>query len=93
MLIKIQNCQNKKKSKSAQSAIEYLLLLAVVVSIVLVGFNKYLPRTYNAAQVYFNRASVGVLGDGPRCGDGTITFGETPETCCVDFGSCGSFVN
>jgi Flp pilus assembly pilin Flp len=48
-----------------QTAIEYMLLLAIVVAIVLIGFKKSLPRVQNAANLYFDRAAVGIMGDPP----------------------------
>jgi Flp pilus assembly pilin Flp len=48
-----------------QTAIEYLLLLAVVVAIVLVGFKTYLPQSHNAVDLYYNRAAVGIMGKPP----------------------------
>jgi len=77
----------KKKliQKKAQTAIEYMLLLGVIVAIVLIGFKTYLPRTQDAANIYFNRVSVGILGEPNPCGDGLCCAPfETPEKCPVD---------
>jgi len=73
-------------NKVAQAAIEYVLLLAVVVAIVLLGLPAYIPRVNNAANVYFSSASNAILGPPPRCGDGLCTFGENNERCCRDCG-------
>ena len=82
-------------SVKAQTAIEYLLLLAVVVIIVLIGLKVYLPRTEFASEIYFNRVGVGIVGKGHPCGNGHCDAYETAENCCVDCpegeGSCGSF--
>lgn len=75
-----------------QSAIEYMMLLAAVVAIVLAGFKDYLPRFYEASNVYFNRVGVGIYGDPPRCGDGCCGavrfFGNASETCPKDKENC-----
>lgn len=49
-----------------QSALEYLLLLGVVVFIVLVGFNTYLPRTQNQAGTFFNDATRHIYGESSK---------------------------
>jgi len=77
-----------KETRKAQTAIEYMLLLAVVVAIVLIGFRNWLPMTHAAANLYFNNVSQGILGMAPRCGNGQLDFGETPERCCEDAGVC-----
>lgn len=51
-----------KSSLKGQSAIEYMLLLGVVVAIVLVGFKTYFPRSSNAAEGYFNTIAVRIAG-------------------------------
>ena len=73
-----------RRERKAQTAIEYMLLLAVVVTIVLVGFRTWLPQTHDAANVYFDRVSVGILGKPPRCGDGSCGEGENFNRCCED---------
>src|SRR3989338_2767774 len=62
--------------KQAQTAIEYMLLLGVVVAAVLIGLRLSLPRTRVSAERYFNRTVVGILGDPNPCGDGY---------CCMPF--------
>lgn len=71
-------------NKVAQTAIEYVLLLAVVVAIVLIGLPAYIPRVNNAANVYYTRAANTILGEPPRCGDGVCGFFENNERCCDD---------
>ena len=58
------------KSLKAQTAIEYMLLLGVVVATVLIGLKVYLPQTKQSANLYFNRTAVGILGTPNPCGDG-----------------------
>jgi hypothetical protein len=50
-------------ARPGQSAIEYLLLLALVAVIVLVGFNTFVPKTQEYSLQYFNAVSRGVMGD------------------------------
>ena len=72
-----------------QNAIEYLLLLALVVGIVLVGFRQHLPTVYNSANEYYNRASEYLVGEPPRCGDGACFEPHEVESgCCIDCGHC-----
>lgn len=81
------------REKRAQTAIEYMLLLAAVVAIVLVGFKTYLPRVLESSNVYLNRAGVGILGNAARCGDGVCDDGsdgfENCENCPTDCNPCG----
>ena len=78
------------REKKAQTAIEYLLLLMTVVTIVLVGFRTYLPRVRDASNVYYNRVVPGIMGTPSRCGDGSCAGNpyEDCERCPVDCGSC-----
>lgn len=83
----------KSKPHKGQSAIEYMLLLATVVAIVLLALPSYIPRVSNAANVYFTGAANAMLDVGPSCGDGTCDSAHTPpfetnERCCVDCGGC-----
>ena len=70
--------------RDGQTAIEYMLLFGTVVAVVLIGFRTYVPQMQDAANLYFNRASVGVLGEPNPCGDGVCGAGETSENCPVD---------
>ena len=75
------------REKKAQTAIEYMLLLAVVVSIVLIGFTTYLPEINEASNMYYNRVVPGILGEPPRCGDGICDSFEIRDggsRCPVD---------
>jgi len=78
------------KEKTAQTAIEYLLLLTTVAAIVLVGFGTYLPRFQETTNIYFNRVARGVLGEPPHCGDSNCQrqWFEDCERCPSDCGNC-----
>ena len=72
--------------QKAQTAVEYLILLAMVVAIVLIGFRTLLPKAQVNTQGFYNKAAVGIMGRAPHCGDG-ICNGfqmENPEECVVD---------
>ncbi len=82
-----------KKTKRGQAAIEYMLLLGVVVAIVLVGFRLYLPRAKNSAGRFYNKSVVGIMGNASRCGDGYCDPNfEDFERCCADCSGCGFFI-
>lgn len=84
-MLRLKNKHCASNFNQAQSAIEYLLLLAVVTSVVLVAFGgKYLQRVHNAANLYFDRAAVGIYGNASACGDGVCSPGETYEKCPID---------
>ena len=67
----------KSKSKKAQTAIEYLLLLAVTAIIVFISFKTLLPKSGEISQAYFNKTAAGIMGDAPGGG-------------CVPNGSCSA---
>lgn len=67
-----------------QTAVEYMLLLAAVVAIVLVGFRTYLPSFQETSNYYFNQVGIGVLGEPPHCGDGSCSGPENRENCPPD---------
>jgi len=78
-------------NSKAQTAVEYMLLLAAVVSIVLIGFKTYLPSFQLTSNYYFNQVGIGVLGEPNKCGDGDCDPGLVPgfpfencEKCPVD---------
>ena len=52
---------------NGQQALEYVLLLAIVVAIVLFGFKKYIPTTRDSSELYYNKVTVGILGEPPAC--------------------------
>lgn len=81
--------KEKNKEKRGQTAVEYLLSLGVVVVIVLIGLNTYLPRTRQAANQYLQRVGEGVVGEPSSCGDGyCMDPVEDRTTCCVDCPPC-----
>jgi len=75
---------HKNRKSKAQAAVEYILLLGTVVIIVMVGFQNFLPRVKNASEVFFNASADGIVGDPPRCGNGSCDYGENERTCCLD---------
>jgi len=73
------------KGRKAQTAIEYMLLLGVVVALVLVAFKTSLPRLRTSANIYFNRAEISLLGKPNPCGDGyCCSYFEDQNKCPVD---------
>jgi len=56
---------SKIKAVNAQAALEYMLLLAVTVAVVLVGMQNYLPRTERAAELFFNETANVIFGRNP----------------------------
>jgi Flp pilus assembly pilin Flp len=76
--------KNILNNQEGQTAIEYMLLFGTVVAIVLIGFKTYVPRMREAANVYFDRAAVGIMGEPSPCGDGTCTAGESVANCPTD---------
>ena len=57
----------KLKNQTAQTAVEYMLLLAVIVAIVITAVPWFFPVTQNAADIYFNRVGIGIAGESPMC--------------------------
>jgi len=47
----------------AQTAIEYLLLFAVVAVVVLVAFTNLLPKANKIAGDFYNKTAVGIMGN------------------------------
>ena len=70
----------------AQTAVEYMLLLGVVMAIVLIGFKKYVPRIEGAGNVYYEHISNGILGNINPCGDGWCAPLENIDNnlCTID---------
>lgn len=58
------------RRRNAQTTIEYMLLLGVVVALVLVAFKVYLPMLQNTGNIYFNTTARAILGKPNPCGDG-----------------------
>ena len=57
--------QKRRRSRRAQTAIEYMVLLGVMVTVVLVGFKVYLNKARIEAGNFFNAAAVGIMDDAP----------------------------
>lgn len=73
------------KGRKAQTAVEYMLLLGVVVALVLIAFKVSLPTMRVSANTYFNRAVVGIMGNPNPCGDGICNPDfENYDKCPVD---------
>ncbi len=82
---------NIEKQEIGQVAVEYMLLLMAVVTIVLIGFKTYLPQSRTATNQYFNRLAEGIMGTPNPCGDGVCDVFESMGPrgkCCVDCGGC-----
>jgi Flp pilus assembly pilin Flp len=76
-------------NKKGQTAVEYMLLLAAVVSILLVGFKSYFPTVQLTSNYYFNQIGIGILDKANPCGDGACAFAiEDCRKCPVDCGVC-----
>ena len=67
----------------AQSTVEYMILLAAVMAVVLIGLKTYLPRTGAASNLYFNRVTNALLDKPNACGDGCCRTWELPY-CNID---------
>lgn len=57
------------KRPEAQTAIEYLLLFAIVAVVVFVAFRTLLPRGHEIAGNYYNKVAVGIMGEPPPSPD------------------------
>lgn len=72
-------------NRNGQTAIEYMLLFGTVVAVVLIGFKTYVPQMREAANIYFDRAAVGIMGVPAPCGDGSCDGpGENGSNCPTD---------
>ena len=52
--------------KKAQTAIEYLLLLALVALIVLISFPILMPKTQAVSNTYFDKISNAIMDEPPQ---------------------------
>ncbi|MBU4334697.1 MAG: thrombospondin type-1 domain-containing protein, partial [Candidatus Omnitrophica bacterium] len=78
-----------KKRNYGQTATEYMLILAGVAAVTLIGFKTYLPKVTEVSETYFNRSAAGIAGKPNPCGDSFCNVPhETPENCCADCGGC-----
>ncbi len=55
----------KKFWMQGQTALEYMLLTAIVAAIVLVGFQVYTPRSRTASESYYNNLANAIMGEAP----------------------------
>jgi len=53
----------RQNRTQAQTAIEYLLLFAIVAVVVLVAFTALLPRANKIAGDFYNKTAVGIMGN------------------------------
>ncbi len=74
-----------KSRCKAQSAVEYLLLLAIVGVVVVVGFQTFLPKTQETTEGYFNTVSRAIIGGNGTNEDGT-SYNNDPKP--IDGGWC-----
>lgn len=51
--------------QKAQTALEFVLLLAIVAAITLVGFKAFLPKSRGASEKYFNIVGNAITGPSP----------------------------
>ena len=51
--------------RKGQTAIEYMLLLTAVVSVVLIGFKYLFPKTTVSTELFYNRAATAIMGNPP----------------------------
>ena len=84
----ILKCILNKRQRSAQTIIEYLVLMVAVVSIAIVFLGSDIGRLQGIGGMYFNKVSRSILGNPPSCGDGYCSEFEDLELCCVDCGGC-----
>ena len=74
------------RRRKAQTAIEYMLLLAVVVTVVLIMLkrNLFVDVVQGTANVYYDQVVNGILGAPNRCGDGVCASYENCEKCPLE---------
>ena len=81
--------KNFFNSPRAQTAVEYLLLLAVVVAVTVIAFYRLGPRTQYAANLYFQRAAAGIVDTrAPQAGPEPINGGWSEFSSCPT--ECGT---
>ena len=72
-----------------QSTIEFLLIFGVVMAVVLVSFQRHLPRVSTAANSFFYDQVNALYGKPSNCGDNKLSPAENKYlTCCLDDGTC-----
>jgi Flp pilus assembly pilin Flp len=84
---------NFRLCRNGQTAIEYMLLLGLVVALVLISFRIFLPGMRVSVGNYFNRSTIGILGKPNPCGDGYCCgpfedFKKCPQDCPSGIAGC-----
>ncbi len=87
------NFSSSKGQHSAQTAVEYLLLLAMTAIIVFVGFRTILPNASQLSGTYFNKTANIIMGELPpeapaACPDQYCSPSEDCMSCPADCGAC-----
>jgi len=80
--IKVLTKQNKPSRAKAQTSVEYMLLFAAVMIVVIYGFDTYFPYIRETANIYYNGVIMGVVG------------AEPPNFCWEEYGgsvNCGTY--
>lgn len=57
---------SKMYCRKAQTAVEYMLLLATVVVVVFVGFQSFFPKAQESTNALFDKQAYGIMGEVPR---------------------------
>ncbi len=98
--------KEKRISRKAQTAIEYMLLLTICALLVFASFRVFFEpegRVRNGLDLYFNKVSESVMGPAPELTIVTPTIcdqdgvceppGEDSTNCidCVDYSICDSY--
>lgn len=55
----------KFSSRKAQAAVEYMLLLAMAVVVVILGFKTFFPKAQEATNRFYEKAAIGIMGKPP----------------------------
>lgn len=71
-------------NKYGQTAVEYLILLATVMAVVLMAMNKDILDMQETGNIYVDRVTEGLIGPPPKCGDCVCGEFETAEKCPID---------
>ena len=54
-----------KTKDSGQTALEYMILFAIVAAVVVAGFKTLLPQVRNSSEGYYNSVTRVIMGDKP----------------------------
>ena len=55
----------KSRANNGQAALEYMLLMAVVVAIIILALVNQLERLDGSTSFFYNQAATGILGEPP----------------------------